>query len=73
MGTGEVELVFGDDEAESWAGVRVVEGEELVVMGIAAAAAVGLGPVGALVRFVWVTVGAVAVDHGFPMRSQLYY
>jgi hypothetical protein len=64
--TGEVELVVGDDEAESGAVVLVVEAEQFVVQGVAAAAAVGLGPVGALVRFVWVTVSAVAVDHGSP-------
>jgi hypothetical protein len=69
VGTGEVELVVRYDEAKGRAVVLVVEAEELVVDGVAAAAAVGLGPVRALVRFVWVTIGAVAVDHRSPPRG----
>ena len=69
LGTGEVELVVGDDEADGWAVMLVVEAEILVVHGIASAAAVGFGPIVALVRFVWVTVGAVAVLHGVPLGS----
>ena len=63
-GAGEVEFVVRNDGGGGI--VLVMEAEVLIVHGVASAAAVGFGPEVALVRFVWIAVGAVAVEHGCP-------